>query len=156
MKTLKLIALGIILSVSGAIHAQVSIHVNIGSPPSWGPAGYSDVDYYYLPDIEVYYDIHTTQFIYFDDGRWIRSRYLPRPYRNYDLYKGYKVVLSNYHGERPYIYFNNHRVKYYKGYRGRPQRHIEHRDDDYRDSDKHENNGHGERKEHRGHGNWKH
>jgi hypothetical protein len=43
-----------------------------------------------LPDIEAYYDIRATQFIYFGGGRWIRSRNLPNQYRNYNLYNGYK------------------------------------------------------------------
>ena len=124
MRTLKLIAVGIILFASSSIHAQVSVSLNIGTPPSWGPAGYAEAEYYYLPDVEAYYDIRATQFIYFGGGRWIRSRYLPNQYRNYDLYGGYKVVLNDYHGSRPYSHFNNHRVKYYRGYHGREQRTI--------------------------------
>lgn len=150
MKTLKLIALGVILLVSGSIHAQVSVSVNIGTPPPWGPAGYSNVEYYYLPDIEIYYDVRSAQFIYFGEGKWIRTRYLPRPYRNYDLYGGYKVVLTDYHGPRPYVYFKNHKTKYYKGYKGRPQRTIGKRHDDHWD---HGNRGH---KEGKGHGRDKH
>ena len=125
MRALKLIALGVILLVSTqAMQAQVSVNVNIGSAPSWGPVGYSEADYYYLPDVETYYDVRATQFIYFGEGRWIRSRYLPNQYRNYDLNRGYKVVLHDYHGSRPYSNFNNHRVTYYKGYRGREQRMV--------------------------------
>lgn len=124
MKTLKLFALGLVLFISSAVEAQVSVNVNIGTPPSWGPVGYSHVDYYYLPDIQVYYDIPGAQFIYFGNGRWYRSRYLPSRYRNYDLYSGYKVVLSDYHGDRPYTYFKQHKVKYYKGYKGKPQKTI--------------------------------
>lgn len=125
MKKLKLLALlGIILFASTTIHAQVSINVNIGTAPSWGPSGYSNVDYYYLPDVQAYYDIRATQFIYLSNGRWIHARYLPGRYRNYDLYSGYKVVLNDYHGSRPYTNFNNHKVKYYKGYKGAPQRSI--------------------------------
>nr|WP_314897025.1 hypothetical protein [uncultured Flavobacterium sp.] len=124
MKTLKLIAVGIILFASSAIHAQVSVSLNIGSAPSWGPVGYAEAEYYYLPDVEAYYDVRATQFIYFGGGRWVRSRYLPRQYRNYDLYSGYKVVLNDYHGSRPYNNFNHHKVKYYRGYHGREQRTI--------------------------------
>jgi hypothetical protein len=125
MKTLKLIIAGIILFASAnTMQAQVSVNVNIGSPPAWGPAGYSAVDYYYLPDIQAYYDIRATQFIYFGGGKWIRSRNLPNQYRNYNLYNGYKVVLNDYHGSRPYSNFNNHKVKYYKGYKGKPQKSI--------------------------------
>jgi hypothetical protein len=116
MKTLKLIALAIFLFASTANHAQVSVSVNIGTPPLWGPVGYSQVQYYYLPDVQAYYDIRTTQFIYFGNGAWIRSSYLPRQYRNYDLYSGYKVVLNDYHGTKPYSNFKSHKAKYYKGY----------------------------------------
>lgn len=108
--------------VANATQAQVSINVNIGTPPAWGPSGYSEMEYYYLPDIEAYYDVRASQFIYFGGGRWVRTTYLPRQYRNYDLYGGYKVVLTDYHGRAPYTYFDRHRVKYYKGYHGAPQR----------------------------------
>lgn len=125
MRTLKLIVAGIILLVStNSIQAQVSVNVNIGRPPAWGPAGYSAVEYYYLPDVQAYYDVRSTQFIYFGGGKWIRSRNLPSQYRNYDLYNGYKVVLNDYHGTRPYSNFKNHKVKYYKGYKGDPQKTI--------------------------------
>lgn len=118
MRTLKLIAVGIILFASSTIHAQVSVSLNIGTRPAWGPSGYAEAEYYYLPDVEAYYDVRATQFIYFGEGRWIRSRYLPRQYRNYDLYGGYKVVLNDYHGSRPYRNFENDRSRYYRGYRG--------------------------------------
>jgi hypothetical protein len=171
MKTIKLIVIGIILFASSTIQAQISINLNIGSAPAWGPAGYSEAEYYYLPDVEAYYDVRATQFIYFGGGRWIRSRYLPNQYRNYDLYDGYKVVLNDYHGSRPYNNFKNHKVKYYRGYHGREQRNIgqndngsfyanQNDDDNYRryDNDdrkeykKHDNrnngNGHGKGKGH--------
>jgi hypothetical protein len=35
MKTLKLLAIGIILLVSSSIQAQVSVNLNIGTAPSW-------------------------------------------------------------------------------------------------------------------------
>jgi hypothetical protein len=127
MKTLKLLAIGIILLLSNASNAQLSVNVNIGTPPAWGPSGYSNVDYYYLPDIEAYYDIRDSQFIYYGNGTWIRSRYLPRQFRNYDLYNGYKVVLNNYHGNSPYNNFQNHSRVYRVGYRGHYQKTVGHR-----------------------------
>jgi hypothetical protein len=164
MKTLKLIALGIILFASSAIHAQVSVNVNLGSPPAWGPSGYSNVDYYYLPDVEAYYDIRATQFIYLNGGTWTRSRYLPGQYRNYNLYNGYKVVLNDYHGSRPYSNFKSHKVKYYKGYHGKPQKSIgSNRNNNNKvyksngNNGNHNNNGgHKEGKGDKGHGNGKH
>lgn len=170
MKTLKLIAVGIILLVSSSIEAQISVNVNIGSPPAWGPVGYSSVEYYYLPDVQAYYDIRATQFIYFGGGRWIRSRNLPNQYRNYDLYNGYKVVLNDYHGSRPYSHYKEHKVKYYRGYKGSPQRTIGNRNNnhknysnnnnrnygnDNRNKGNNGNHGHKEEREH-GRGNGKH
>jgi hypothetical protein len=43
-------------------------------------------------------------YLYILEMEWVRSRYLPRQYRNYDLYNGYKVVLNGYHGHRPYAH----------------------------------------------------
>ena len=124
MKTLKLITAGLLLLASHASNAQLSVNLNIGSPPTWGPSGYTNVDYYYLPDVQAYYDIRASQFIYFGNNRWVRSRYLPRQYRNYNLYSGYKVVLNNYHGRTPYYNFKNHRRDYRVGYRGHYQKNI--------------------------------
>lgn len=128
MKMLKLIIVGIMMFfASNTIQSQVSINLNIGNPPPWGPVGYASVEYYYLPDIQVYYDVPRAQFIYLNGGVWKRSRHLPGYCKNYNLYNGYKVVLNNYHGSRPYTYFKTHKVKYYKGYKGAPQRAIGHK-----------------------------
>ena len=124
MKTIKFITLGLILFLFSSIEAQVSVNVQLGSPPAWGPSGYSNVEYYYLPDVQTYYDVRTSQFIYFSNEKWIRSSYLPKQYRNYNLYNGYKVVLTDYHGNSPYNYFKKHKAKYYKGYKGKPQKSI--------------------------------
>jgi hypothetical protein len=119
MKIPKLFLIAFVLFLSSLAQAQVSVNVNIGAPPAWAPVGYAETEYYYIPDLEAYYDVRQTQFIYFGNGRWIRSRNLPRQYRNYDLYGGYKVVLHDYHGSRPYNNFKNHKIKYYKGYNGK-------------------------------------
>jgi hypothetical protein len=132
MKTLKLLAVGIILLVSSSIQAQFSVNLNIGTAPSWGPSGYAQAEYYYLPDVQAYYDIRASQFVYFGNGRWLRSRYLPRQYRNYDLYNGYKVVLNGYHGNRPYAHYRNHKQRYSANYRNHSQRSIGQRHDNHR------------------------
>lgn len=124
MKTFKLIVIGMLFFLSGAINAQVYVNVNIGSPPLWGPVGYTEVRYYYLPDVECYYDIQTSMFIYYGGGVWIHRGYLPKRYSNYDLYSGYKVVMMDYHGDAPYTNFKEHKMKYVKGYRGEAQKTI--------------------------------
>jgi hypothetical protein len=152
MKTIKLFIIALLFFAGSTTQAQVSVNVNVGTPnvnanvsigkpPVWGPVGYDEVEYYYLPDIEVYYDIRQTQYIYYGSGKWIRSRYLPSRCRNYDLYHGYKVVLTDYHGHSPYTHFHTHKVKYYKGYKGKPQKsrgeYKEHYDDHDNQNDDH-------------------
>jgi len=124
MKTLKLLAIGIIVFFAGSVHAQVSVSLNVGSPPMWGPVGYTDVQYYYLPDVQAYYDVNSSMFIYYSGNSWVHRSYLPSRYRNYDLYGGYKVVLNDYHGNSPYTHFREHRMKYKRGYHGDMQRTI--------------------------------
>lgn len=91
--------------------AQVrfNLNVNIGARPNWGLAGNYTGDYYYLPEIDTYYDIPHRQFIYFNGGDWTYANELPYAYRDYDLYRGYKVVVNE---PRPYLYSNVYRERY--------------------------------------------
>lgn len=124
MRVLKIFITVMVLFFAGAVQAQVSLNVNIGSPPPWGPVGYTEVRYYYLPDVEAYYDVQSSMFIYNTGGAWVHRKYLPRQYRGYDLYSGYKVVMTDYRGNTPYIHFSEYKTKYGKGYRGQPQKNI--------------------------------
>jgi hypothetical protein len=124
MKALKLIFIGIILFFASTMQAQFSFNVNIGTPPPWGPAGFASVRYYYLPDVEAYYDVQTSMFIYYGGGVWLHRVSLPARYKNYDLYGGYKVVMKDYHGNTPYTHFRDHKAKYGKGYHGNMQRTV--------------------------------
>lgn len=119
---MKKLGFALLLMMSVFAQAQVSINVNIGRPPSWGPEGNDDSRYYYLPDIDTYYDVAQSQYIYDNNGTWIRNRNLPSRYRQYDLYGGYKVVLNDYKGDAPYTYHKKHRENYPKGYKGKPQK----------------------------------
>ena len=124
MKSLKSILVGVLFYIAIASQAQIVVNVSIGEAPQWGPAGYTNVRYYYLPDIEVYYDIQSSMYIYIDNSVWIRRHYLPVRFKGYDLYGGYKVVMQNYYGNFPYRHFNEHKIKYAKGYRGKNQKNI--------------------------------
>lgn len=120
MKRLKgiwLIASFLLLSMYSS-RAQVNVSVNIGSQPLWGPSGYDVVEYYYLPDLQMYYYVPSHQFVYLNGNNWVFVRNLPARYRAYDLYSGYKVVINE---PKPYLHFNDHKVKYatYKGAKGK-------------------------------------
>jgi hypothetical protein len=124
MKTLKLFAIGMVVFLATAGNAQVSVNLAIGAPPPWGPVGFSEARYYYLPDVEAYYDVPSSMFIYYSGGAWIHRPHLPGRFRNYDLYGGYKVVMNDYRGETPYTHFNDYKRQYARGYHGEAQRTI--------------------------------
>lgn len=96
-------------------YAQVSVNINIGSQPIWGPTGYDYVNYYYLPDLDIYYNVPQQQWIYFDGGRWITTTVLPAQYNRYDLYRLHKVVIND---NQPYLR-NAVYKKQYASFRGR-------------------------------------
>jgi hypothetical protein len=98
------------LFLSSALYAQVQVNINLGSQPAWGPTGYDYVENYYLPDIEVYYNIPQHCFYYNQGGRWIRRSYLPPSYSGYDLYKSYKVVIND---RQPWRNHGFYRDRYY-------------------------------------------
>jgi hypothetical protein len=115
-------------------NAQVSLglSVNIGSQPAWGPTGYDHVDYYYLPDIDAYYNVPAKQFTYLEGNRWVTRATLPPRYRNYDLFGSYKVVVNEKNPFRRADYYRTTYAKY-KGWRGQRQQVIrDSREDKYR------------------------
>lgn len=115
---------------------NINISINIGSQPAWGPTGYDYVDYYYMPEIDVYYNVNSSLFYYWINGYWMSARYLPYRYHSYDFYNMYKVVV-NVHD--PWLYNRRHRRLYadYRSYKRQPV--IKYSSDNrYRDSRKNE------------------
>ncbi|MEO8862243.1 MAG: hypothetical protein ABI358_12505 [Ginsengibacter sp.] len=140
--------------------AQLSVQLNIGRQPVWGPTGYDYVNYYYLPDLDVYYDVNRGVFVYYQYGRWNFAPSLPGRYGRYDLYNSYKVVIND---RNPWLrnsYYHSH----YYAYRGRRQEIIrdsrderywrgrERHDDDHRVIER-GNGGRGNERIIEGHGN---
>ena len=112
---MKINLLAIILLISSIfssniVNAQgIKLNINIGTQPDWGPVGYDHVEYYYLPEIQTYYDVPSHQYVYLQNNRWVRTAYLPRRYRNYDMYHGYKVVINE---RAPWERDNEYRNRY--------------------------------------------
>ena len=110
-------AKGIFLSQN--INAQVSISINVGAQPIWGPTGYDYVDYYYLPDIGVYYYVPQHQYVYLDGGTWVTASDLPTRYASFDLYNAHKVVINS---PNPYLHNEIYRDRY-ASFKGRHDQH---------------------------------
>jgi hypothetical protein len=127
------------------VSAQVrfNVNLNIGNQPEWGPAGYGYAEYYYLPDIDVYYNVPQRQFIYFSNGRWMFETSLPARYGSYNLFNSYKVVINE---PKPYLHHEVYRTKYsiYKGWYGRQaNNNNNNRYRSYKGHGNNWNNGHG-------------
>ncbi|MCL4547094.1 MAG: hypothetical protein M1495_00815 [Bacteroidetes bacterium] len=105
------------LCLASTSNAQVSVRLNfnLDSQPAWGPTGYDYAEFYYLPDIDVYYYVPRHRFYYNQGGRWRFSSQLPSRYRNYDLYNSYKIVVNE---REPWRNHENYREKY-SSYKGR-------------------------------------
>lgn len=112
MKAINSVIVGMLFFLATTLSAQVSVKVNRGGPPVWAPAAPAEVQFYYLPDLEVYYDSPAQRYISFNNGAWIRSANLPNRYRGYDLYQSHPVYLIDYKGKKPYAHYKEHKVKY--------------------------------------------
>lgn len=123
--------------------AQIGFHVgvNIGSQPEWGPVGHPRAQYYYLPDIDAYYDVPAHQYVYYENNVWVHNQSLPPRYSNFDRYHSYKVVVNR---QNPWEHHEQIRARY-SGYRGRGGQQIirDSHDDRYRNHWR-EDGGHGD------------
>lgn len=105
---------------------RVNANINIGNQPLWGPTGYDYVDYYYMPDMDVYYSVPQRKFVYLDGGRWMFASALPARYKGFNLYASPKIVINE---PKPYLKADVYRVKY-KGWKGPKQIVIRDSDDE--------------------------
>ncbi len=112
MKRILLLIILVILGITSQtepVSAQITLRINIGHQPLWGPSGYDYVEYYYLPEIEAYYYVPNGQYIYIENGRWVTRYYLPKRYRGFDLYNAVKFVINEF---RPYQRHDYYKSKY--------------------------------------------
>jgi hypothetical protein len=113
-----LIALFLPTALPAQVH--VSLGINLGLQPAWGPTGYDHVEYYYMPDIEAYYYVPSHRFYFYEGGNWVGRTSLPTRYRDYDLYNSYKIVLNE---RTPWRNHKSYRGKY-ASYKGRSGQHV--------------------------------
>jgi hypothetical protein len=104
-----------LLFKSADAQLRINLGFNIGSQPDWGPVGYDHAEYYYIPDVDAYYDVPNHQYVYFENNVWVHRSGLPARYANYDLYNGYKVVVNE---RNPWLQHSAIRAKY-SSFRGR-------------------------------------
>lgn len=114
-KVILLLGIVLLMGVSNSAESQVSINVNINSQPAWGPTGYESANFYYFPDLNIYFDVDNSLFYYLSNSNWVSDRYLPGKYSKYNFYDLYKVVINN--DSKPWLKNKEHKKEYseYKG-----------------------------------------
>lgn len=71
---------------------------------------YTNADnYYYLPDVDAYYNTYEQVYYYNDGERWVSAAYLPGEYRNYDWRNARHYELR---ARRPYLNADVYRERY--------------------------------------------
>ncbi|MDR3693656.1 hypothetical protein [Mucilaginibacter sp.] len=138
---MKKLALLSAIAISGFMintaNAQIGIHVGIGFapqraiyatyPPTVQSPDYGDGDdYYYLPDLGVYYNVTDQDYVYFDGNEWVTAEYLPGAYRDYDWSNARRYEVRAY---RPYMHDDVYRSRYegnrFEGWAQRDGDHFE-------------------------------
>jgi len=134
MKRLSLTMLAALIMLASAFtsRAQVSLSVHIGSPPVWAPPVYAHtIRYYYIPEIDSYYDAVNQGYYYNDGPSWVFSASLPGIYASYNIGSLHHIAV-NYYGARPYTYFASRRAVYVERYHPVRYRRPEYREVHYR------------------------
>ena len=114
-KLIFVLGLGLIIGMANfnKAGAQVHVSINVDIQPAWGPSGYNYAEFYYIPEINVYYDVVNHRYHYLNGRRWVSGAYLPMAYSYYDFYSLYKIVIN---GVRSPWRHNKNHVKLYSGY----------------------------------------
>lgn len=78
------------------------------SPPSWFyPNRLELVRYVYFPEYSIYYDLTMNNYLYLNNGVWVRVKALPSQYRNINFNSSKYVRVKNYRENTIREYHNN-------------------------------------------------
>lgn len=123
MKTLKEFGVAAMVLLSVSVLSGCSVYSYSSVPetqttyvnPQWAPPYSPGARYYYLPDIECYYDLSSHDFIILDHGRWFYTKSLVSIYPDFDLNDCFSIVL-NINIYQPWMhhqYYVSHYPRYY-------------------------------------------
>jgi hypothetical protein len=98
-----------------AAHAQVGSSALFGHP-AWGPAAPAGAQYYYVPEIDGYYDLAARNYIVQRNGRWVPVAAV----QGYNPASFHPVVVD-YRGRQPWAQYRDHHARYYRPVVVQPQ-----------------------------------
>ncbi|MGB3345181.1 MAG: hypothetical protein WBA61_14830 [Aequorivita sp.] len=81
-------------------------------PPPWFyPNRLEVVRYVYFPEYSIYYDLTMSNYLYMNNGVWVRVKVLPPQYRNINLNRSRYVRVKGYRGDNIRDYHNESNIK---------------------------------------------
>jgi hypothetical protein len=108
---LSAIVISSLLFSSAQAQIKLNVNINIGDQPTW-VANQDAADYYYLPDIDCYYDVKERVYVYREVNVWRRSPSLPPKYKNYDFRNKHAISIKG--QDKPYLHHDQNKQKYMK------------------------------------------
>lgn len=112
MRPILVLIVAALLPAGLSAQVHVGVQFNFGLQPAWGPAVYGYVEYYYMPELEVYYHVPMRRFYTLDGGHWVSHPRLPHRYRHVDLYRVHKVVINEPHPWYRHAHYRERYVSY--------------------------------------------
>jgi len=102
-------------------HAPVVVEQPVYQEPVQVYDDSDDDDYYYLPDVDAYYNVNAGCYYYNNGYNWVSAAYLPGAYRNYDWRSARRYEVREH---RPFTRadfyrsrFNGRQVAEFRNYR---------------------------------------
>lgn len=88
----------------------VVISSRIGNPPPpwFYPNRLEIVRYVYFPEFNIYYDLSTSVYLYYENGSWLRRNTLPSQYLEIDLRRSRYERIPNYREDNIKRYHEEH------------------------------------------------
>lgn len=112
MKQLYYLMIGLLVLASPITYSQKeSPNVNV-KDLSLKATLTDSIRYYYYPNLEAYYDLHETVYIYKIDGKWKSTKYLSPNYRGYSIYNKHFEIIKGLVTDDPTVMYEIHKKKY--------------------------------------------
>ena len=89
----------------------VSSRPNHPPPPWFYPNRVEVVRYVYFPEYSIYYDLTLSNYLYLNNGVWLRANRLPSRYSHINLNRSRYVRVRGYRGDNIRTYHNKHNVR---------------------------------------------
>lgn len=102
MKTIIKLASIAMLLVAFTTNSQTNLNNPTAEVKNDSLKKFTGIRYNFYPNLDAYFDIKTSEYIYKLNGAWIKDKVIPSNYRGYSIYNNYHQEITNYFGEKPY------------------------------------------------------